>query len=97
MGRVFISLFKLKTKFKKTCKIYEAFKVEKKYTSLQKRLFVKWKKIHVLYKCCHLIWQTTQNKDDYYNILQNQSAITNLNPQFTFISIKNSDEWAINK
>ena len=55
------------------------------------------KQIHVLYNYYHLIWQTTQNKDDYYNSLQIQSAITNLNPQFTIISIKNSDEWAINE
>ena len=38
MERVFISLFKLKTNFKKTCKIYGAFKVEKKFTSLQKSI-----------------------------------------------------------
>lgn len=41
------------------------------------------KTIHALSKYYNLILQATQNKDYHYNILQIQSAITNLNPQFT--------------
>lgn len=49
MERVFISLFKLKTNFKKTCKIYGAFKVEKKIYLSPKETIAMFC-INVLYK-----------------------------------------------
>lgn len=59
-----------------------ASKLRKKENSPQKTI-CKMKKTHALHKYDHLILQATTNKDDYYNILWFQSAITNLNPQFT--------------